>query len=566
MNRPAGWACSRLPLNAGTLCAAMILALMCGVAFAQGIRATGDLDWPVGDEDLYRDIAHAQTILNGDYWADPFYRDEMLWYNPLTPTLVATAARMMDLPVPVAYTRMGAYLNLLAPLSFCALVCVFFGKWTAIAATFGFLFVVSNTEPSWSSATYSPWLFAASFAQSLFYVTLLTYRQALHVQRTRWYLLVGVLLGLTFLGHTAPAIILGSVIGLMTLQATAQSLRHERLSGGLWRHIGHFEIITVAALIVSAPFLYSILGHYGLRIVNDSPVNWIDHDLLLSNFGSFINRNLSGGLLIALVGIGLIDLVWRQPKRIERKLLLLWLLVTVGFIAFGYVRQALEQRQIVLSGVVPGFHFLFYFRAAEAVLFGLGLVASARFSMGLLRRAGLWLSRHLSVSTPTRLWGEGVVLIPVMLVVWASVYPTHATRDDFVKYRLMAQQREQEIDKTNAFNWIRAHTQPTDVILATDHWGMFVVGAAGRKVVAVSPFFSNPYVAWDSRASDRDLMLRQAQTGDADGFEELAKKYHVRYVVVSGDRAQAIEQAAPPFLREVFASGKVRIYDVLPPE
>ena len=71
-----------------------LLVLLCAPAFGAGRAASRGLSWPP-DVDLYRDIAQAQTMADGALLADPFYRGEAVWYNPLVPGLVATMAGLL---------------------------------------------------------------------------------------------------------------------------------------------------------------------------------------------------------------------------------------------------------------------------------------------------------------------------------------------------------------------------------------------------------------------------------------------------------------------------------------
>lgn len=283
---------NKLASRVGTLGLDLIGILMCALAFMQGFLTTHDLDWG-GDPDFYRDIAHAQTIRDGYYWADPLYLGETLWYNPLVPALVAGGSWLTNLPVYLVHTRIGAYFNLLAPISFYILIAYLFDRWTAVISTLGFLFIVSNHAPSWASATYSPWLFTQNFVQSGFYFTLAVYKRALYAEKYRWYLAVGILLGITFLGHTAPALILGSIIGIFTLQTIIQS-RSSVLSSLFppYRMIINFGIVLILALIVSIPFLYSIVGHYHLKIKNWASSIWLYYSLNLPNFWVIISDTL----------------------------------------------------------------------------------------------------------------------------------------------------------------------------------------------------------------------------------------------------------------------------------
>jgi len=134
--------------------------LACLVAFWHGWRVTHDLDWPP-DFDLYRDISIAQTMLDSGGLADPAYPDEQLWYNPLIPATVAGISWLTGWPVPILYTRAGAYLNLLPPLCFYVMVaCLFKDRLIAFVSTLAFLFVTCQCPASRTCATYSPspWL------------------------------------------------------------------------------------------------------------------------------------------------------------------------------------------------------------------------------------------------------------------------------------------------------------------------------------------------------------------------------------------------------------------------
>ena len=102
----------RRPIAVDNWLPAMLLAALLLLAFAYGVATTGSLYWPA-DSDLARDSAQAMTVYDGDLLGDPQYVGEMLWYNPLTPSLVALIAKVSHLPLPLIYTRAGAYLNLL---------------------------------------------------------------------------------------------------------------------------------------------------------------------------------------------------------------------------------------------------------------------------------------------------------------------------------------------------------------------------------------------------------------------------------------------------------------------
>ena len=82
-----------------------------------GVSRTAGLAWP-HDADLYRNMAQAQTMVDGDWFADPFYRGEKAWYNPLTPAVIAVLHRITGIAIPRLYAQAGAVFNLAVPAAF----------------------------------------------------------------------------------------------------------------------------------------------------------------------------------------------------------------------------------------------------------------------------------------------------------------------------------------------------------------------------------------------------------------------------------------------------------------
>src|SRR5205823_2594238 len=117
------------------------LGIACAAAAYQGVLVTRDLTFPQ-DEDFARDVAAAETIAAGHPLSDPVYRGEWLWYNPLAPAMVAVIATISHRPIPLVYSRLGAYFNLLIPLSLFALVAVWWGWLVALVAVLALVYVV----------------------------------------------------------------------------------------------------------------------------------------------------------------------------------------------------------------------------------------------------------------------------------------------------------------------------------------------------------------------------------------------------------------------------------------
>lgn len=239
---------------------------------------------------------------------------------------------------------------------------------------------------------------------------------------------------------------------------------------------------------------------------------------------------------------------------------MLWLVSSVGFIMYGYISQILPN-QVPVPSIVPGFHFLFYLKALESILFGYGMITISRLIIVLISYLIPFMDRLLFARNRLKLWSERAVLSLLILVTLVKAYPSYLSREDFTGLRVLAQQMSQRQDM-KAFTWIREHTQPTDIFLAPDDLGLFLVGPSGRKVVAVDGFFSNPYVDWITRVFDRNLMLEYLKVGDFKEFCTLALKYPVTYVMTYPDQSRDVDKVASFFLYKEFTSDKTSIYRV----
>lgn len=499
------------------------------------MRTTSDLSWSY-DPDHFRDIAHAQTIRDGGFLSDPFYLDETTWYNPLVPTIIAAISYVIDAPVSVTYTRAGAYLNLIAPLALYLLASVLLDRRSAVAAVCCFLFV--RTEPSWAVPTYSPWIFPSSVVQGLFYLTLAAYAWAFRARTYGSHLAVGLLLGLTFLGHTAPAILLGVIFTAGTLYQVL-SARSTRLDRRFVRHsIMCFAIVVTSALVVSAPFLLSILGNYGLSLQNRVPTIWLDPSMELANWRAFMAANLSPSLLNAFFALGLIRIL-AVRQRAETMFILVWLFTALGlFLYLAYGWQIMQARGIQIPTILPAHHFLFYFRGAQTLLFGYGVAVLPGILASSVR-----LLRKLPPLPQAEAWTR--VRKTVFTVLVASIvvgyYPTFVERDDFIALRERALDMYATQDAVALFGWLRTQTAATDVFLAPDNVGLAIVGPAGRKLVAVDPFFSNPYVDWGDRDAARRTMWESLATGRCGRFHEVVEGYRVSHVILVQSVTPAVD-------------------------
>jgi len=535
-----------LTLKASNLATAVVLAAACTAAAIQGVRATRGLRWP-GDPDFARDIASAEAIAAGHPLSDPFYRGEWAWYNPLVPSLVAGVATTAGQPIPLIYARLGAYLNLAAPIAFFALVAAWWGRLVGLAAVLAFLFLIPGRDPGWLAATYSPWLLPMHVAQGFAYLALIAVAVAWREQSVPAFAIAGAAIGLVFLTHTAPALLIG---GVMAVEATRRLVVCRDGLGARWPK--GVAICLVVALVVSAPFLASIAWHYRLQVRNAAPMAFVAPELALENAWSFVRAALTPSVHGLIAAAGWVWLV-RRRRELEARVLLVASITALAFLLYSYFVQTDGARALALSGIVPGHHFVYYLRAFEAVAFGLGLYAIAG-----------WVGHGLSQAFPggRRVPVDVVMaaLVGAVSIAAAWTYPGYGARADFWFERQTAERNFADAGLRGMYEWLRRETSAADVVLAPLNTGQYVVGAAGRKVVAVDKLFSNPYVDWGERARDRDEMDRLFTRGEWTPFLNRAARHRVRYVVRRGELPTGM--TPPPFLSVAWKQGEWVVYRV----
>lgn len=516
----------------------VVAALLCGLVLVKGIATTSDLTWPY-DVDQVRDIAFAQTIADGHALQDPFYSSEWTWYNPLLPGAVAALARATGSPVATVATRAGAYLNLAGPVCFFILLLTLFDADVALAGLAVLLFGVRGD--SWQTPAYGPWLFASSFAQPFFYLALAAFVRALRTGRMAWYALAGGLLGLTFLAHAAPAVVAGLVF---VAGAAWCSLTFGERAAATGRGLA---LALGVALVVSAPFLAAIGGHYGFHVKHASPLLWNDPAMPRDDWRPFVRMLLGRYWLGLAVVLGLAAL-FLDPKRRRTWLPpIAWLVASVALFVYSqFGVRAAETLGLKILPLAPPHHFLIQYQAAEVVLAALGV----NFASSLAGRAG----RRLST----------VLLTATVLGIAVAGYPAFAARDDFNAHRRQAI-RQVSPESQALIAWLRQHTAPADVFLADEESALTLVGAAGRKSVVVPTFFANPYVAWEPRKDAERAMWGALAGGDCMSFAGYARRYRVSYVLTAARRTPTLEDRPCGLASTSFSAPTVRIYKVAAP-
>ncbi len=520
------------------------------LAFIQCYKSVLPYSWGY-DIDNYRDMANIETILSGNYGKDPSYLNEYLWYNPLIYWMESLIVKITGLPVNLVITKCGVYLNFLSPVLFFVMLRYFFNSTIALAATAAYLFFTANNLPGWAVATYSPWVFAATLTQPVFYYGMVVLHKACVKESLSSMLWFGFITGFCFLGHTAPTIILLLIMLILTLQKLISQVKLKQFKE-MRKLILTRAGAAIVFIITSLPLTYYIIGKYNLDLVNKITYEYINPLFAVHNFFILIQKNLSVSLFISIVG--LIYFIFGWKKNLKEKMIFYWLIICVVFYIHSVAVSFLAAGfNIHLFGTVPSHHYFFYLKALQAVFFGIGLYALFfKWLPSLLNKINPVYASKVKFSTN---------LFLVMLVLLVIVnYPSYSGRFDFANIDKKVIELDSEKWRYEAYFWIMKNTDINDVFLAERELCDLPVLASGRKMVAVSATFSNAYIDYDSRNADRNYLLESLLKEKEPEVEKMLNKYRVQYLVIRNNEIPTAKCIACYFPESVFKGSGLSIY------
>jgi hypothetical protein len=532
--------------------AAVAAAVCLSLAFVIARQAAVGLSMPY-DMDHFREVAAAQALADGKGLVDPYYAGETLWYNPLLATTVALISKVSGLDVPTAYVQAGPWLTALAQLTFFAMAARLVGAWAAAIALAALIFGPPHDVPSWATPAVTVWAFPSTVASAFFYIALIVCWVAMGRRSPRWWIAAGGALGIVFLAHSAPAVILGLcavaaafIVGPGTDAQTADAARSEPPS--LRDRLVAVAVLMATALIVSLPLVYSIVGRYHLHIVNHESLDFLWGPLELARLPTVLREGLlSWRGALQIIGVGV--LITRASRDRGARLVLYWLAAALLLLGYGYFQQIVGVERA--RPFLPPHHFFFYVEAVGHVLTGVGAWAVVAGVIGALaRRSPSWLARAEPVVST--LAGAGVVA----WVVTAN-YHAFAMRADFQEYRREAVGYTDEFARTQVLSRLRTETPANAIVLASDLNSYYRVAPAGRFVVSIPAVQSNPYVTQGGRDADQEVMLQALLRRDFGTFNQLADKYGVTNVLLGPDEAAQLDAGGPVLteLREMSRAG-----------
>lgn len=522
----------------------ILVTILILVAFMRNIASVRGLYYGY-DQDSDRDLGNVMNLIGGNFLNDPSYVGEYIWYNPLIFWVEGVFVKLTGLPAITLVTQIGAFLNILSPILFYIMVSYLFSSRVALASTASFLFFSSGDMQASHTATYSPWFYPVNFVQVVFYLAIIFMCRAF-IRRTYLdFILAGVITGIAFLGHTAPTLILVLIFISLIAKEFYKSYR--------MRWIGATEILKygfafgLSFLVVSIPILYTIVWKYHYHTINTAPAQFMASIFYLQNIPELIKVNFSIALVVSLIGF-LVFIFEKSKDEIKHRVLQVW--VTSAAVLFAYTMVVPACRisfNVELLSLVPCFHFFFYLKSFQSVMFGTGLCLVVEFLA----------SRFLKGKT-----GEYVKPVSVTLVVLLMsmlYYPVYSTRRDFCEQRKIALERNRLSDEIEVYNFIISHSDINDVMVCEVDYSLFPVMATGRKLVASEPHFSNPYISYEQRHFDRLKILHALYEGDTTNATDLLEKYHVKFILLENKKITHPEKLSTAY-KPLFKDNKFSIF------
>lgn len=520
--------------------------LMTIVAFSYAVKNTHNLQWPA-EVDFFRDMGAVQSILENKGAADSLFFDEIRWYNPAVPTIVAAFVKLTHQPLNAVYAQIGPYLNLLGPITFFIFCRLLIGNWAAVFALSAYLFLGNHAVVTWHQATYSAWAWPWNVAQGMFFLTASVILTTYRLNSYRWAVFSGLLLGLTILFHTAPAFILTLLVTVFFLKRLYfASSAAERI-----RQIMLYFLIGTISFLVALPFLGPLALEYGFVIKNREPTKYVAIGFKDVIYYCFNLRFVVFALTAALLWLR--PELTRLPKAIMSELKTIIVLV-LGLLIVAFAIQYLRSYNIDLAQLYPSFHFHIYFKAIEALLFGLGVCVFSGAIVGLITGAN-----GLNPLNDARGLALSISFIVAYLV---YVIPSYTQRMDFVGTKQAAIHYANKTDEIMLYDWLLANTSIDDVFLAKDDARLFSVSAAGRKVIVHRGMFTSPYLDFEQRLRDQEEMYAALSSDDMETFARHAKHYSLDYLVLDDplDVCCLDSVNASEVFQRVFIANRYHVY------
>lgn len=485
---------------------------------------------PAGD--FQRDTAITFNILAGNFLGDATYLGEHAFYPFLSHSLYVFYYLLTKISVITLYLKYPILLSIPTLVLFAfSTKKIFKSSLFAFIAFFSFLFIIPGTSYYMNTVAHPFVLTYGTLALAIY----LFWRSSSSQKYFDW-IIAGLGIALVIYSQPFAAFTLCGGITLYQLITRKQ-----------WRS---FFLMVGVSFLLSSPFVLPFLTTYKLHAINTLNINFLQYSLTLDNlFYGYGNIRWVNCLLI----ISGIFLAFFRHRNLDRFLLALYFF-DLFFVLWGLITSQIP----ILNSFQPSRSFVW-----QDLLAYTHFVAVYFFSLGVW----FWLKQISGLKT-TRLSRNQLLYFFVMF--FLAVYG-YLTIPRFIKtaqtwYPSQVTYLPYTNDWQALVGWINKNTSIYDVIMADQGPSyLFISGRTGRKIIATDNWHSNPFINQVQRSQDLTLLYA---TTDMREFKNLAKKYHVSYVVLSPYEEVLAQNGLQKFsdvlnFLPVFSSGDVRLYKVI---
>jgi hypothetical protein len=467
----------------------VMVALLLALCVTRGYWLLKDLPF-APYQDSMRDVGLIQGILDGNFLGDPTNAGAWRWYPPLIHFLIAGAVKLTGIDTLKLWLATAPALNLVAPATFFLMSASLIGLRAATFAIFAFVLLDGAVISPWDTATYASWPYTPTIAAAFFYLTIFFLHRRVASARFRDAAMIGAGIGLTFLAHTIPGLLLVPIVTVTCVVALGVS----------WRAFWWLAVVGVVTILLALLMTAPLIRDYHLHIHNFVPVMIVDP--YYTSDGDWWLRFFVH--LPALLALAVIAVLPRKGlDRVVVALLATWIIACVVPLARQLVCWPIPNGTPGCNAfALPIQHFHVYLKAAEAVLIGYAACRLYDRLFGTARRGTAW-----------AVAGKG--LLAVLVVLGATCF-LQRPNDQLMLDRVATRHNlDYEL-----YRWVLAQTRPDDLFV-TDLPNEYrdpaalAVFMAGRHLVAAPAVQSNPYLDWEER-NRRRLSYYRAARGDAD--------------------------------------------------
>jgi hypothetical protein len=351
------------------------------------------------------------------------------------------------------------------------------------------LFVLLNSAftPPWISGGYSPWLLIPLLAQAFFFATL----WLIHARVTHGGWLsasaIGTAIGTTFLAHTVPGLLL---VGILVITVVFTRCYN-------WRTVAWLAIVGACTFVLAAPYVAPLVLSYPDGIIHLPPGAYTEGLLRPNTQAAFTLALLNMPLLV-----GIIIIFLRRSWTNQNTLIMLsaWIFLCAFMLVRHYACAESSTTNLFCTKLrVPVHHYHLYIQAASPFV-----IAAAFSQVSALR---IWVRIALSIYA-----------IVGIFIFFNRPYDVGA------RNWVVGNQSNPFGRSLDLYRWLRTSASANVVYVTFPdaplgpgnesgdletslNFVPFIVMAAAKPLLAANPFFSNPYVDWDSRHQQRNSYL-----------------------------------------------------------